>query len=318
MAFLSDPYGYGNFIGLGSSDLGPGLVLTNWIPDVLRYGKDALVFPEFLRLDPRGFGREKGDTFVIPIYSWNSVATTALTAGTTIEVRTQTVGSVQVTLSEYGDALSKEGYIDYISNINNAAEVQQTLGQTWADTLNALAGDVFKNGLHGARSEDTSGSYYIGTNDPSDNWKGTGPISGSLVEAVYDKMKANKVPTFPDGKYRWVGNAVTLRPVKRLAGWENMQLYNMGGEGLRSQQLGVWQGFTFVETEEYCRNQESFVFGQEVGAYSFGNPMDIWYYPDFQDDAGRLQVWKWYAVLGLGATLRDKGTHLLVVKTQVS
>lgn len=318
---LDNPFYYKDDVGLDRAALNSvSLVLTTWEPEVIRYGKDLLVFGDFLenRTD-RAFGKAKGETYTVPIYNWEDVATTALTVGTSITVGTQSVDSVSISLAEYGRGISKEGKIDYISNIANAQELQITIAQQWADTFNELAGKVFSDSVWGVYTVGNEGSHSaLGTNLTDDSQKGTGTITGTMISYVYQQLRKAKVRRFPTeyGQlYLWVGNAETLQAVKDEAGWENLQLYNRGGEGIIHNVLGPYKGFLFVETEEGLVKGKSYAFGQGVGAYGFALPMHIAYYPDYHQDAGRLQVWKWHTILGLGATLRDKGTTCIVVKS---
>lgn len=313
---MTNPFGYGDDLGLTQAGLSTaGLELTKWSPEVIRYGKDMLVFADFLenRTD-RAFGKKQSETYTVPIYPWGDVATTALTPGTSITVDDIGTDAISITLEEYGRGIGKEGMVDYISNIDNRTEIQINIARQWADTFDALSGVILGSSAHMVYTVASAGSHSAVTT-AAGNQKGTGTITGTLVDYLYDQLRASPtVGKFTDGLYRWVGNSETLRAVKREAGWENMQLYQRG-PGLRTQILGAWKGFLFVETEENTLKGKSLVFGETVGAFGFAKPMTVYYYPDYHSDANRLQVFKWHTILGIGTTLRDKGTTCITVRT---
>lgn len=315
---MANPFGYGEKLsgGVTFANLNTAsLILTQWSPDVLRYGKGMLVFAQTLSQRTE-LGKGKGNTIRVPIFGEaTSLGTTALTQGTSITIQNMSSDSVLVTIDEYGNGISRPQEEDYFSNIDLQNEVKQSLGWNWAKSWDRICQTVFDNSIHGAYTIASAGSYTIGTNLTDDAEKGTGGLVGSVVDGVYDHLSNKMVPKFDNGLYAWVGNASTFRTLKNEAGWENFQLWNRGGIGLQYQVLGAYKGFLFIETNENMTAQKSYAFGQGVGVQAFGQPMEVRYEPDFQQDFGRVQAWAWYCIAGVQAALRDKGTHCLVVKT---
>lgn len=315
MADYTNPFIYGSTLGssFGSAAFGAqGLLLMKWANQVLRYGRDNLVFAQFMETRTE-LGKGQGNTIRVPIYSdMSSLGTTALTEGTSIPIGTADKDKVDVVLGEYGRGLAKPQALDYFNNVNNEAEIINDLGWNYQKTWDYLCGGIFGSSVHISYGVGT-GSYHFGSEvTATSSAVGTG-ITEYLVEAIYDKLKASKVPKFPDGLYRWVANAETLRYVKKLAGWSNLQLYNRQGEGLTYEDLGAWGGFRWIETEENQSAHQSVAFGPGVACQAFGLPMQIRYEPNFQGDFGRAQAFAWYLIGGMVAALRDKGTHCIRV-----
>ena len=294
------------------------LVLKQWSPEVLRYGKDILVFANFLESRTE-LGKNKGDTVTVPIFGeMAALGTTALAEGTTIPYGTQDQDSVDINIFEYGRALSRPMAVDYFSNIALQTQLLQSLGWNWAKSWDALCLGVFNGAAHGVRTAAAGSLVAFGSNLTSAAGTGIGSISEDNLDAIYLKMRQNKVPRFPDGYYRIITNPVGAGDYKRMENFELLQIHNpsYGFGGLVSQRIGRYKGFEFVETQESLpvSNKVSYVFGAGVGAQAFGMPMDVRHESDLDQDYGRHQGFAWYTIGGVGAALRDKGTHLIVLR----
>jgi len=316
---MANPFAYGDVLSLDTTKLSnASLILKQWSVDVLRYGRDKLVFANFLNSKTE-LGKGKGQTIQVPIYGEvPTLGTSALTEGTSIPVATVALDSVSVTIDEYGNAIAKPAEIDYFSNINHTVELIESLGWNFAKSWDAVAKTVFDSAVHGVRTVGTAGSYSIGSNLGNKN--GDGTLTDEIVEAVYDHLTQQKVPKFGDGLYRWVLNNKQSRQIQRLADFKNLYTYQLGGRAIFSQVIGQYKGFLFIETEENMPSGTAigYAFGPNVGVMAFGLPMEIRHEPDFKQDFQRLQAFAWYLIGGVAAALRDKGTHLLVVKSGVS
>ena len=138
-----------------------------------------------------------------------------------------------------------------------------------------------------------------------------GSLTSAVVKSLGDKYKADRVPTYPNGLYIYVGNAAHLRPLKDEGVFENYNYYNNPGfqNGLIYQVLGNWEGFTFVQTEEGMAGTYGYALAPEIGAQAYAKPIQLYYYPDANFDADRLNVIKWHMIAGWAQTLRDYGTR---------
>ena len=87
----------------------------------------------------------------------------------------------------------------------------------------------------------------------------------------------------------------------------------VGANGLIYQILGAWEGFLFVQTEEGMDGTTGYVIAPECGAQAYAKPISLYYYPDINSDAGRLNVVKWHMIAGFAQTLRNYGTRALRV-----
>jgi hypothetical protein len=316
---------YGASFGLQSSDLrGQNQVLTQWSGQVLRLGMDMLVFPRFLEQAPPGIamGLGKGDTFRIPIFNWitDTAGTTALSSGTLIPLLSQGTNNVYGTLDEYGRGIGMENTLDYYTKLNNSTELLETLANNRARVINELCRGVIDatphiavagvTGTYGTTRFNLSSSSGIATT-------AIATLSGALLKDIGDHFKSARVPTFANGLYVYVGNAAHLRGLKNEGVFENYNYYNNAGvnNGIVYQVLGNWEGFTFVQTEEGMAGTCGYALGPQIGAVAYAKPISLYYYPDVNSDANRLNVIKWHMICGFAKTLRDVGTRAIKVYT---
>lgn len=311
--------GYGDSFGLDKTAMsGQNQVLTQWSGEVLRLGRDMLVFSRFLSNTPPGIvmGLSKGDTFRIPIFTWieETAGTTALTSGTVIPLLTQGTLNVYGTLDEYGRGIGLENAIEYYTKVGRMEELLVTLADNRARVINELCRAIIHNTGH--KYSATTGGI---TNDNSTAGTAkTEKFTSTTAKAVHDLLKKSKVPTYPNGLYVYVGNAEHLRSLKNEGVFETYSYYNntsFGLNGIVYQVLGNWEGFTFIQTEEGMASHYGYALAPEVGAQAYAKPVSLYYYPDINSDAGRLNVVKWHMIAGFAKTLRDYGTRALRVWT---
>jgi hypothetical protein len=317
--------GYGDSFGLQASDMrGQNQVLTQWSGQVLRLGMDMLVFPRFLSQAPPGIamGLSKGDTFRIPIFNWitSTSGTTALSSGTAIGLVTQGTLNVYGTLDEYGLGIGMENTLDYYTKLNNASELLETLANNRARVLNELCRSVIDVTPHVAIVGVTGTTGTVRYNLSSTSGIATtaaGTLTSAVVKNLGDKFKADRVPTFGNGLYVYIGNAAHLRPLKDEGVFENYNYYNNPGfsNGIVYQVIGNWEGFTFVQTEEGMAGTYGYALAPEIGAVAYAKPISLHYYPDINSDANRLNVIKWHMIAGFAQTLRNYGTRARKVYT---
>lgn len=316
---------YGDAFGYQVSDArGQNMVLTQWSGEVLRLGMDMLVFSRFLEQAPPGvaMGLGKGDTFRIPIFNWvtDTAGTTALSSGTSIPLLSQGTFNVYGTLDEYGRGIGMENTLDYYTKLNNASELLETLANNRARVLNELCRSVIDKSPHVAIIGVTGTTGTVRYNLSSTSGVATtaaGTITSSVIKNLSDHLKGARVPTFSNGLYVYVGNAAHLRPLKDEGVFENFNYYNNPGanNGIVYQVLGNWEGFTFVQTEEGMAGTFGYAIAPQVGAVAYAKPISLHYYPDINNDANRLNVIKWHAIMGFAQTLRDYGTRAIKVYT---
>lgn len=317
--------GYGDSFGYQVSDArGQNQVLTQWSGEVLRLGMDMLVFSRFLSQAPPGIamGLNKGDTFRIPIFNWitDTAGTTPLASGTVIPLLSQGTFNVYGTLDEFGRGIGMENTLEYYTKLNNAQELLETVANNRSRVLNELCRAVVNvtphilvqgvTGTAGTSRYNLSSTSGIATT-------ATGTLSSSVVKSLFDHFKAARVPTFSNGLYIYVGNAAHLRPLKDEGVFENYNYYNNPGfaNGIVYQVLGNWEGFTFVQTEEGMAGTYGYGIAPEIGAVAYSKPISLYYYPDINQDANRLNVIKWHSIMGFAQTLRDYGTRAIKVYT---
>jgi N4-gp56 family major capsid protein len=313
MAFPFDG-GYGDAFAVNKSQMaGQNQVLTQWSGEVLRLTQDSLVFPRFFDLAPPGItmGLGKGDTWRAPIFLWNetTAATTALTSGTTIPLITQATLNISGTIDEYGRGIAAENVLEYYVKFGVQGELLQTLANNRALVLNELCRGIIHNTKHVAILG-TNGTIYRQLGAASATLA-NGTITTTQVNQLYDSLKAARVPRWGNGLYVWIGNAAQLRPLKDSGVFQNYSLYNAPMAGYVYQTIGNFGGFTFIETEEGMNATTSYILAPNVAAQAYAKPISLYYYPDFNSDAGRLNVFKWHMLAGFAPILRDYGTRAI-------
>lgn len=300
---------------------GSSLILTQIAATSLSLARDLLVFPRFM--DTRvELGKRRGDTIVVPIVNdIGALGTTPLVSGTEISIQSMEYDSVSITIHEYGNGVAVENALEYFTNVRLREDLQQKLALNFGITWNELCYRVFYNTAHGYIGSLAGGSaatLFRVSGDWARASSANATLNPDFVDAVYDALKSAKVPKFPDGYYRWIANAQTLRPLKNSSDWKQYQHYAApgGGPGIRTQDLGEYRGFRFIETEESLTNGVNIVFGPHVAAQAFGLPYQVRMERDWKQDFGRVDAFAWYLIGGVGAALRDKGTYCYIVKTK--
>lgn len=319
MPLTDNPFGYGNLIPTGRPELQTAnLELTKWSADALRFGSDQLLFSRFVQTGV-DFGVGVGGTIRVPVLAWDRTisGTAPLTQGSSIPVGTTDLDYVDVNVNEFGRAYSKTAFFDYLTNMNYRNQLVMQLGFNFGVTWDAYIRDQFMGGVHGAYSNAAANSGLNIGSALSDEF-GTQALNGSHIEQLRDHLKAQFVPTFPNGLYAMIGNAQTFRNIKQEQGWTNLQLYNLRGENIIRQSVGVFNGVAFFETEENTENHKSVIFGPGAVVQGFGSPMEIRVEGDWKQDFQRFMAFAWYLIGGAAPALRDKGTHAMVIRTGAS
>ena len=313
--------GYGDVFSYGVSQVrADGWELARLSGSVMKKAIDQLVFTRFGNQSKDAFGVGGGGTFTTPIIkSWGQPGTVSpLVSGTAIGIGTFQTDSVSMSMYEYGTAIGWETLGDWISSLPIRENLVSVMGEHIGRMINWLDYDIAANTPWSIESP-AAGSYssLLGTNRQK---VGTsyGELGYGMLALTYDLLKSSLVtPLNSRGMYAIVGNSRTFRHLKTGSVFQNQMLYS-GMQGINYQVLGEFEKFIFVETEEQTGNGTSFVYGLNSFGYGFGKLPQLTYYPDFGQDAGRLQVWKVLFYRGQGPIWRNKGTSLICLRTNTS
>lgn len=321
MSFVSGQ-GYGNMFGYtGVNVRADGFEMPHLSGTVMRQAIDQLVFSRLLNPSPDAFGVGKGGTFTVPIFQdWGQPGTVVpLVSGTVIGLGTQHTSSIAMSMYEYGTGISYERILDWFTNINVQSQLVRTLGNHIGRMINWLDYDIFANSRFSMEVA-AAGSYsFLGTNRQR---SGVGTSFGELgpggLAYAYDIFKKSGVTPMTDrGMYVAVGGAESFRHLKQGSVFQNLQLYG-NLQGIRYQILGEFMNFVFIETEEQTGKGTVFLAGKNTGGFGFGKTPQVWYYPDFGSDAGRMPVWKTIFYRGQGPIWRDSGTTVITVRCKTT
>jgi len=282
------------------------------------------LFPQFITYYEE-LGGGPGDTLHVPMFTnlAHHRGTAALVPGTSIYTGTQESSRMDITVTEYGNGVVTEGiYVD-LSAASIPAQVEESLARDFVYTMDWLVGSLFHTTRHCAICMNTGVTAFQDkpagdvTTDP------TGTLSGDVLGTIYDKFQGDhaehvvpkiEIPGY--GMYYGLiaGPAVT-RGLKNDVGWQNLQLYNNNGDGIFNSRVGLFEDFVIFETNMGQDAGTSIAFGADAFAMAVSSPMELFYYPDFGQDANRAQAWKWKTVLGMAKAYADSGTHAIRIFT---
>lgn len=312
--------GYGDMFSYNVANIrADGFEVKGLAGTILRQAFSQLVFTRLLNQSNDAFGVGKGGTFTTPIFQdWGApTAVTPLTSGTAIGIGTQKTTSVSMVMNEYGTGIGYEKLGDWMTNLDVRSQLITTLGNHIGRMVNWLDYDIVSKTIFSIEAV-AAGSYrFLGTNRQQSQatYGEFGP--GGLAFA-YDTFKKSLVyPATDRGLYLAVGGAESFRHLKQGSVFQNLSLYT-DQRGLKYQILGEFMNFLFVETEELTAKGTIFLSGANVGGYGFGMNPRPFYYPDFGDDAGRLNVWKVLFYRGQNAIWRDTGTACICARSSSS
>jgi hypothetical protein len=316
--------GYGDTFSYTSVNAQTDFIMRNMAGSVMRQAFGELVFARGMNESRDAFGVGKGGTFTVPIaQDWGVPATVIpLVSGTAIGVGTQKYDSIDMKMQEYGTGIGYETIADYMTNINNRAELIKSLGRYVGRMINWLDYDVLVNNCSYQIECAAAGSYNTIQQDTGGTLRRSGASFGELgpgmLAYTYDTFKhSGASPVTSNGLFLAIANSRTLRNLKNGSVFQNVSLFS-DMRGLMWQTIGQYMNYLFIETEELTGNGTTLFLANNAGGYGFGKSPTISYYPDFGQDANRLQVWKMLFYRGQGAIWRDKGTCAILGRTNSS
>jgi len=309
-------YGYGNLFSYNTANArADGFEVKNLSTPILRQAFSQLVFTRLLNQSRNAYGVGKGGTFTIPIaLDWGVPdSVSPLVSGTAIGLGTQKMTSVNMAMYEYGTGVAYEGFTDWVTNLDIRNELVTTLGNHIGRMINWLDYDIVSKSKFAIEVQ-VPGSYGFLATHRKQAQATYGELGPGGLAMAYDIFKKSiVVPATDRGLYLAVGNAESFRHLKQGSVFQNLSLYT-DQRGLRYQILGEFMNFLFIETEELTGKGTVFLAGANVGGYGFGLNPRPFFYPDFGQDAGRLDVWKTLFYRGQGTIYRDIGTALIAVR----
>jgi hypothetical protein len=260
-----------------------------------------------------------GETLHVPLMSALAhAATTALVTGTGIPMQSQESARLDVTVAEYGNGVQLERINVDFSQPNMPSEAMQSLGNDWVWSMNHHAAATMFTSGHLMYSVAGAGSKSFvsggaGAKAPSGGFGRT--FLGDVRDEFVSNSNGDVVPPMDipgyGAFYGFVMHPSDARSLKNDVTWENVQLYNLGGRGIFQSRVGVMEDFVVFETNLGITAGTGLAFGQDAFALAKATPMELFFYPDYMQDAKRAQAWKWYSVFNYALALADGGTHAI-------
>jgi hypothetical protein len=321
MGFLQ-AIGYGDMFTYTKGNISAdGFEVKNLSGSVMRYAVDEMVYARVMNQSRDAFGVGKGGTFTIPIFNdWGVPATVSpLVSGTSMGIGTQTTSSVSMVIKEYGTGIGYEPFGDWTTNIPIRDELVKTLGLNIGRAMNWLDKNTISDGCQFFIDVPAVGSLSAFTQDSGGTTARTRASFGELGQGAlafaYDTLKKSLVsPNSSRGFYTAIGNSRTFRNLKNGSVFQNMSLYT-DMRGIKWQVLGEFMNFVFIETEELTGDGTTLVTGANAAGFGLGLAPKLWFYPDYGEDAGRMEVWKTKYYRGQGAIFMNKGTAAIAIRT---
>lgn len=300
--------GYSVSTKTGWSSTGYGTVWQQeeWVKQILGFAQEQLTFFNESQLYIRYERKGPGDSIKIP-YAKHLTAggTTALTAGTPMTDTSIVIGSASISLAEYGNAVTWEGFFDRIyTDLQFKETTQRELAYDFARSMDRLI--KAQHDAYGTRLIAASaGSCYVGTLTA-----GAGSASGVAlgtyhIQRAYDWLVKKSVPKI-DGYYHFVGHPQAYTGLKEAGLLTNAAQYSPGPVQeslLFKNEVGRAFGFRFFESVNASTgaggsNATCYAFGGPSVAMGIGLPMEIRVEPDKDKDFGRNHGIAWYGVYG--------------------
>jgi hypothetical protein len=281
------------------------------------------LFPQFTTYYEE-LDRKPGDTLHVPISNEIAHAGTApLVDGTGIPVQAYETERIDVQVAEYGNGVGAQRLILDMSLPDLPPEIDEKLGNDWTYSMNYLAAQQFD--YVGHQLSILAGG--VGTKVWSNSPTGTCPVAGTgslcrdTLGQIYDHFQTIgsetvvpqlEIPGY-GAYYGLIAHPNDTRDIKNDVTWENLQLYNLQGRGLFTSRVGVLEDHVIFETNMGVTAGTAYAFGADAVCLAVSTPLELYYYPDFAQDAKRAQVWKWYSVFNFAHAMAIKGSHALKV-----
>ena len=324
MADLFSGGAYGDLFSYTKGNIqADGFEIKNLSGSVLRFAIGEMVYGRIMNQSLDAFGVGKGGTFTIPIFNdWGAPATVSpLVSGTSIGIGTQTTSSISMIIHEYGTGIGYEPFGDWTTNINIRNELNKTLGLNIGRAMNWLDKNTLSDNAQFFIDVPAVGSLSAFTQDSGGTTARSrasfGELGQGAVAFAYDTLKRSLVsPNSQRGLYTAIANSRTLRNLKNGSVFQNALLFNqLLVPGAKWQVLGEFQNILWIETEELTGDGTTLVCGGNAAGYGLGLAPRLWFYPDYGQDAQRLEVWKMKYYRGQGPIFMNKGTAALVIRS---
>ncbi|MFQ5895653.1 MAG: N4-gp56 family major capsid protein [Nitrospinota bacterium] len=253
-----------------------------------------------------GFGRKRGELVTLTRISNLAEPTSGkLTEGERIPEDAFAITTVNITVSEYGRAVPYTSLSDDLSFFNLENQIQRTLRDQMALTMDTAAAAAYKNakvkyaitGLT-ANNITTNGTFGASSSENMNMWH---------VEEIRDYMFDTLfVPPAEGDDYVAIFRTLGLRGIKRDPAWEEWHKYT-DPQAKFNAEMGRMEGIRFIETNHsnaLGKVGTSSVLGEGVvfGADSVALAEVLT--PELRAaipaDFGRSKAVAWYGILELG------------------
>lgn len=187
----------------------------------------------------------EGKTIIFNRMAIPTLATTALTEGTTPSSIALSTTQVTATIGIYGAFTQTSEFYEETSIDTNLKEQVETMGQHGAETVNQLVRAVMTSFLT------TPGSTIQRANGRANDGAilVTDVVTGTEIRKAVRTLKKNKALTFEDGFYKSIIPVESAYDLRGSTDWISANTY-VNAENWKNGQIGRLHGVIFFETND--------------------------------------------------------------------
>jgi len=252
-------------------------------------------------------GANKGDTVNLEKVLKLAKNTTVIPELASLPVKKNSINEVQVTIAEYGNAVSYTGRAKTYAEFNLDSIMQEVISRNVAETKDAIIGAAFQ----------TADTFWTPTGTasvPTGTFDSNGTVSTSStrnfqgfdLRQIRKNMRKNNTPTF-DGRF-YVGvlsatASAALYEDTATGGITDVMKYTSNAEQLIKGEIGSYFGFRLVEETNVLADTlgtkthegEAIFFGDDAIGEAVAKPESV-FTKDW--DWGRFLGIAWYGYFG--------------------
>lgn len=228
-----------------------------------------------------------------------------LTEGVKLDEKSLTNSKVQISVDEYGNAITVSEKALQLSVYNELEQASIALANDMAQVLDLeLQASAFS----------TTNTLYGGGKDSATQLVEGDAFTTQTIKDAVERLATNNAPKFDGAYYVCIAHPHQLRQLRDDPHWIDAHKYVETGVGnLYQGEVGMYEGVRFVETTNVPHNDslesaskfgvniptwEAIIFGENAYAWAEALPVEM--RTNGGKDYGRNHGIAWYAIWGFG------------------
>lgn len=198
--------------------------------------------------------------------TYENISTTALTEGTNPDGLNVNVTQVTTQLAQYGDWMK-------ITDIAATAGIDDVIKENMT-LLAENAGQKLHKVTFAALASGVTQTYYGGSATATNEITAADVMTSTLIKKAVRQLRANNVPTFPDGFYRGILHPYQAYDLSSDSLWQDVAKYNGGAVSgsfdLIAGEIGKIHGVRFRESTTVPVAADGYSSANVYSAYVYG------------------------------------------------